>query len=54
LLTAPALEHANRAAILGIKHFTEELELITAMAARRDRVRLKAGKDFVFEFVIHE
>jgi len=54
LLAAVAFEHASRAPILGIEHFPKELGLLAAMAARRDRVWLEAGKDFVFKFVIHQ
>jgi hypothetical protein len=54
LLPALALEHANRAAILGIEHGPKERGLIAALAARRNRIGCEAGKDFVFEFVLHE
>jgi hypothetical protein len=53
LLAAVAFEHARRAAILGVEHFPKKLGLLAAMSACRDWVGLKAGKDFVFKFVIH-
>jgi hypothetical protein len=54
LLPALALEHADRAAILGIENGPKQRGLLTAMTAHLDWIRFEAGKDFVFEFVIHE
>jgi hypothetical protein len=54
LLPALALEHADRAAILGIEYGPKQRGLLTAMTAHLDWIRFEAGKDFVFEFVIHE
>jgi hypothetical protein len=53
LLAAVAFEHASRTAILRIEHFPKELGFFAAMTACWDWVWLKAGKDFVFKFVIH-
>jgi hypothetical protein len=54
MLPALALEHADGAAILGIEYGPKQRGLLTAMTARPDWIRFEAGKDLVFEFVIHE
>jgi hypothetical protein len=54
LLSTLALEHAHREAISGIEHGPKQRGLLAAMATRRNRIGFEAGKDFVFEFVIHE
>jgi hypothetical protein len=53
LLTTLALEHTNRAAVLGIEHFPQERGLLTAVPAYPNWIWLEAGKDFVLEVVIH-
>jgi hypothetical protein len=54
LLSTLALEHAHRKAISGIEHGPKQRGLLAAMATRPNRIGFEAGKDFVFEFVIHE
>jgi hypothetical protein len=53
LLPALALEHADRAAILRIEHGPKQRGLLAATATHPNWIRLEAGKDFVFEFVVH-
>src|SRR6202035_489263 len=53
LLPARALEHADCAAILGIEHTPKQRGLLAATRARPNRIGSEAGKDFVFEFVVH-
>jgi hypothetical protein len=54
LLSTLALEHAHRKAISGIEHGPKQRGLLAATATRPNRIGFEAGKDFVFEFVIHE
>jgi hypothetical protein len=54
LLSAFALEHANRPAISGIEHGPKQSGLTAAAATRRNRIGFESGKHLVFEFVIHE
>jgi len=55
LLPALTLEHADGAAIPGIKHGQNRSGLAAAMTARLDRIGVVAGKDLVLKFVItHE
>jgi hypothetical protein len=53
LLPALALEHADCAAILGIEHGPSQHGLLTAVTAYPNWIGFEAGKDFVFEVVIH-
>ena len=48
LVTALALEHADRAAISGIEHGQNKNGLLIAIIARPDRLGIVAGKDFIF------
>jgi hypothetical protein len=53
LLPAPALEHADRAAILRIEHFQNECGLLATMATRSHRIEFEFRKNFIFKFVVH-
>jgi hypothetical protein len=53
LLPALALEHTDRAAILRIEHSPKQRGLLAATATHPNWIGLEAGKDFVFEFVVH-
>jgi hypothetical protein len=53
LLAAFAFEHADRAPIVGIEHRPNYGGFLVALAASFGRGGIKAGKDFVFEIVIH-
>jgi hypothetical protein len=52
LFAALALEHADRAPVLGIEH-SPQGGLLGTMAARSDRIGVEARKYFVLEIVIH-
>jgi hypothetical protein len=54
LLSTLALEHTHREAISGIEHGPKQRRLLAAMATRPNRIGFEAGKDLVFEFVIHD
>jgi hypothetical protein len=54
LLTALALEHADGLAASRVEHGVEKGWLSAALIARRDGMRVEAGKYFVFESVTHE
>src|SRR5271165_4108338 len=51
-LSAATLEHSCRAAILRIQHFSQELELLAAIAARRYRIGFEARKHFILKFIV--
>jgi hypothetical protein len=53
LLSALALEHANRAATQAIQHRSDELRLLAARTAQPDGVRLVATKYLVLELGTH-
>jgi hypothetical protein len=53
LLSALTLEHADGSAGEGVQHCPNQRGLLTAMVARRGRIGIVAGKDFVLEFVTH-
>jgi hypothetical protein len=53
LLPAPALEHADPAAICGIEDGPNQRGLTGASTARPNWVRIETGKNLVFEFVVH-
>jgi hypothetical protein len=53
LLPTLALEHADRAAIVGIEHGPNQRGLLVAIVAGPDWIGVVAGKDFVFELVTH-
>jgi hypothetical protein len=53
LLPTLAFEHADCAALLGIQHGSNESGLLTTMTAYSNWISFEAGKDFVFEFVVH-
>jgi hypothetical protein len=54
LFAALALEHADRAPIAGIEHSPNQGGLFVALIASSDGIGIEAGKDLVFELVIHE
>jgi hypothetical protein len=53
LFAALALEHADRASVVGIEHSPNQGGLLVAMAAHPDWIRFEARKYFVLEIVIH-
>jgi hypothetical protein len=53
LFAALALEHADRAPIVGIEHSPNQGGLLVAMAACSDWIGFEARKYFVLEIIIH-
>jgi len=53
LFAAIALEHADCPAGDGIEHIHDLAGLLAAGVAGSDRVRVKAGKDFVLKIAVH-